>query len=136
MIETPEYNVTAHMLSDGSLTPVDESNADEFLAGRELRVLFFSGPNAVRREAHDVAVALRELLRSYAGQLVAGHVDDESTPALQERFRVTATPCIVFAIAGEVLEVMPRVRDWSEYSAAFGRYLGPGTTQAQRMETA
>jgi hypothetical protein len=60
-------------------------------------------------------VALRELLKHYAGLAVAGHVDDLSTPALQERFRVTATPCIVFVLAGEVLEVLPRVRDWADY---------------------
>lgn len=127
MIDTPEYKVCAALVEEGVLQDVNADSVSDFLAGEGLRVLFFSGPNAVRREAHDVAVALRELLKQYQEAVIAGHVDDEATALLQERFRVTATPCLVFVVNGEVIEVMPRVRDWAEYAAAFARYLGQGT---------
>ncbi len=129
MIDTPEYNVCSALLDQGVLHAIDADSVAAFLAGDGLRVLFFSGPNAVRRESHDVAVALRELLKHYDGDVIAGHVSDEATPLLQESFRVTATPCLVFVVSGEVIEVMPRVRDWAEYAAAFSRYLGQRTAK-------
>ena len=129
-------SVTDAMLSARQLVAVDAASIDTFLRGDGLRLLFFAGPRSVRREAHDVAVAMRELLRSYGSAVGAALIDPEAEAQLQPRFRVSATPCLVFLSAGEVLEVLPRVRDWADYADAFQRYLGavspspstPGTT--------
>ena len=80
-------------------------------------------------EGHDVAVALRELLREHAGHIRGGLLTDASCKA---SLRVQVLPSIVFVAGGAVLEVVPRVRDWAEYAQCFARYLGvappPGTS--------
>ncbi len=124
MISEPEFNVADQMVEQGLLEEIDTELLSGFLAGEGLRVLFFSGPSSVRREAHDTAVALRELLRDYAGQCRAARFSPDTESSQLEAFRVSATPCLVFLAAGEVLEVMPRVRDWVDYAEAFRRYLG------------
>ena len=115
------------MLDTGLLTALDAASVDAFTAQERPQVLFFSGPKAVRREAHDVAVALREVLRDYSGGVHGGLVRDEEAKALSERFRVSATPSLVLLYGNDVLEVLPRVRDWADYAAAFQRYFGPAT---------
>ncbi len=85
-----------------------------------------------RGDAHDVAVALREILKDYGGQVAAALVEQSAENALQPRFRVLVSPSLVLAYRGETLEVIPRVRDWSDYARAFQRYLGsPGGAVAQ-----
>ncbi|GAB5413623.1 MAG: hypothetical protein Cons2KO_12260 [Congregibacter sp.] len=131
MIGEPEYNVCSQMQVDGLLATLDETNLDAFLQRPGLQLLFFAGPHAVRREAHDVAVALREFLREYAGSLEGACIATEAESALQPRFRVTKTPCLVLVTGGEVLELIPGVRDWAEYAEIFQRYLGTAN-QAMR----
>ncbi|MEM1191401.1 MAG: hypothetical protein AAGI72_22915 [Pseudomonadota bacterium] len=113
------------MLDTGLLTALDASSVDAFADHERPQVLFFPGPKAVRREAHDVAVALREVLRDYGGGVHGGLLRDEDARSPSERFRVSATPCLVLLYGSDVLEVLPRVRDWAEYAAAFQRYFGP-----------
>ena len=125
MINEPVYEVARAMVDEGVLEAVDALQVDHFLARPGLSLLFFGGGNAVRRESHDVAVALRELLRDYTGALNAAWVEPDADGALQSRFRVAATPCLVLCAGDQIVEVVPRVRDWAEYSALFQRYLGP-----------
>ncbi len=124
MNELNPYPAIAQMCSSGLLASIDRHNVDGFLAEVRPHLLFFPGPNAVRREAHDVAVALRELLGDYQGMIDAALVSDDAGAELAERFRASATPCLVLLTGSEILEVIPRVRDWSDYAAAFRRYLG------------
>lgn len=124
MINEPEHSISEQMLDRGLLTRVDDTTVDGFLADEGLCLLFFAGPRSVRREAHDVAVALRELLQSYGPALRAALVDPAAETALVQRFRAQATPSLVFIAGGETLEVMPRVRDWADYADAFRRFLG------------
>ncbi len=112
------------MLADGLAETVTQESVDTFLAGNGLRVLLFSGLGGNRTEGHDVAVALRELLRDYAGKLRSGVVADDAERALMGRFRVAVLPTLVLVAGGQVLEVLPRVKDWADYAAAFQRYLG------------
>ncbi len=113
----------ADMLAQGLLEEVNAGNIAGFIAGDGLRVLFFAGPHNQRSDAHDVAVALREVLKDYRGRVTAGLVAADEA-ALQPRFRVLVLPSLVLLIQGEVLEILPRVRDWSDYVEAFQRYLG------------
>ncbi len=113
------------MLAEGMLKPVSADELDAFLEGDGLRVLFFSGTKAHRREAHDVAVALREFIKDYGEAFRARVIATEDEAALHPRFRVQILPSLVFILGGEALEVVPGVKDWAVYTAAFQRYLGP-----------
>ena len=115
------------MLDSGQLQPINTGNIADFLAGKSLGVLFFAGGKKQRSDAHDVAVALREILKDYPGQVRAGLVSEDASAELQPQFRVLVAPSLVLLHSGETLEVIPRVRDWADYSRAFQRYLGnPG----------
>lgn len=105
-----------------SFTPSLDSDPSEFLAGPGLRVLFFTGLPKRSSEAHDVGVALREIMRVYAVPAVT--IAPESEAALQAQFRVVVLPSLVLMLDQHVLEVIPGVRDWRDYERAFESYLG------------
>lgn len=120
------------MLERGVLQAVDAAGIDTFLAGEGLHVLFFAGSNSHRGDSHDVAVALREVLKDYSGGVNAGLVAQADEADLQPRFRILALPSLALVLGGDTLEVIPRVRDWSDYAQAFRRYLGePGQLNQQ-----
>jgi len=116
-----------NMLERGLLERLTTDSLDDFLASDRLCVLFFAGGKSQRSDAHDVAVALREVLRDYPGSVQAGLVDEVQESELQPRFRVLVSPSIALVHGGATLEVIPRVRDWADYARAFQRYLGPPT---------
>ncbi len=127
--------ILSDMLAVGLLQPVDGTSIDSFLAGQGLRVLFFPGGNSHRRDAHDVAVALREVLKDYRGKIEAGLVSANEAE-LQPRFRVLVLPSLVLLLGGEILELVPRVRDWADYVQIFQRYLGsPGGASPAESRT-
>ena len=119
----------ADMLERGVLQTVDSTNVDSFLAGPGLRVVFFAGPGNQHGDSHDVAVALREVLKEYKTGLCAALVEAAHEAQLQPRFRVLTLPSLALCVGGETLEVIPGVRDWGDYSRAFRRYLGNTGTQ-------
>ena len=114
----------ADMLERGVLQTVDTTNVDSFLASPGLQVLFFTGPGNQHGDSHDVAVALREVLKEYPARISSGLVTRESEAELQPRFRVLVLPSLALCVGGEPLEVIPGVRDWADYIRAFRRYLG------------
>lgn len=120
----------ADLLDRGMLQRVDASGVEPFLQQEGLGVLFFPGGRKQQSDAHDVAVALREILREYPGMIYAGLVEEGDAEVLQSRFRVLVSPSLVLVRGGATLEVIPRVRDWADYSRAFQRYLGAATTDA------
>jgi len=119
----PNSVAISDMLQQGLLQEVNAGNIDSFLAGQGLHVLFFAGSNSQKSDAHDVAVALREVLKEYRGEVAAALVTRDEAE-LQPRFRVLVLPSLVFVVGGEILEILPRVRDWADYVQAFQRYLG------------
>jgi hydrogenase-1 operon protein HyaE len=122
------------MLEKRLLQRVNPENLQDFLAGEELVVLFFAGGNSQRADAHDVAVALREILKDYHGRVRAGLIDEQDEAELQPQFRVMVSPSLALVHGGTTLEVIPRVRDWRDYTRAFQRYLG-SPRQPAAMET-
>ena len=124
------------LLQRGLLQRVDADAIDAFLGGEKLQVLFFVAGHSQRGDNQDVAVALREILKDYHGGLQAALVEATDDRLLQERFRVLALPSLVLTRAGETLEVIPRVRDWSDYVTAFRRYLGAPGVSARPAVTA
>ena len=131
-----ESGVIQDMLDRGMITQVDAGTIDSFVADDRLQLLFFPGSAGRSRESHDVAVALRELLRDYGEQVRAAVVDGNDEAQLQSRFRVVTLPSLVFVLGAEPLEVLPGVRDWVEYSRAFQRYLGTPQAVVNLMENA
>lgn len=120
------------LLEQGQLQRVDAASLDVFLSGDGLKVLFFAGDQRRRSDAHDVAVALREILKEYGSAVSAALVEEADEAALQPRFRVLVSPSLALVYRGETLQVIPRVRDWSDYARAFRQYLGsPGGAVAQ-----
>ncbi len=111
-------------IESGAFSQLRESQLDAWLAEPGLRVLLFVGPPKRRRDAHDVAIALRELVRTHATSSAAAVLEPEQEDALLTRFRISATPSLALCVGGEVVEVVPGVRDWAEYAAIFRRYLG------------
>jgi hypothetical protein len=112
------------MLDSGMLRRVGADSIDEVLQDERLLVLLFAGGKSQRGDAHDVAVALREILRDYPGLVTAGLVEEPDAAALQPRFRILVSPSLALVRGGMTLEVIPRVRDWADYSRVFQRYLG------------
>ncbi|MEM0953713.1 MAG: hypothetical protein AAGI24_06205 [Pseudomonadota bacterium] len=123
MDETISPAVT-DMLNRGILSTVTETNLDALLDSKTLVVLFFTGGPKRVRESHDIAVALREVLKDYMGMVDTAVFDVEQETQHYARFRVITAPCLVFISGGKTLEVIPGVRDWSDYVQAFQRYLG------------
>ncbi len=119
-----DSSVITDMLEKGQLQRVGRSTLEQFLAGEGLAVLFFAGSGGRHNEAHDVAVALRELIKDYHGSLRAGLVDGDEEADLQSRFRVQRAPSLALVHEAVTLEVIPGVRDWADYARALQRYLG------------
>jgi hydrogenase-1 operon protein HyaE len=118
----------ADMLERGVLQTIDATTVDRFLAGPGLQVLFFAGPGNQHGDSHDVAVALREVLKEYSDGVKAALVARTDEAELQPRFRVLTLPSLALCVGGETLEVIPGVRDWGDYIRAFRRYLGEAET--------
>lgn len=123
------------MLERCMLRRIDDKSIDAFLEKDGLQVLFFPGGRSQRGEAHDVAVALREILKDYSGQVTAALVESADGDSTQQRFRVLALPSLVLLVGGEVLEVIPRVKDWGDYVKAFRRYLGSAGGGIEAVES-
>lgn len=119
------------MLENGVLASLDADALEDFIQGEGLKVLFFTGGPRRVRESHDVAVALREILKSWPGQVRAAVLHQDIENANQERFRVITPPGLVFLVGGINLEVVAGVRDWADYEAAFQRYLGAPQQQVK-----
>lgn len=125
----PDLNAAIDdLLARGWMREVTPEKMEEFVNAEGVSVLFFPGQDKQRSDAHDVAVALRELLRDYLPDLPSlrtAIVAREAQAELRERFRVQVYPSLALVLAGQSLEVLPRVLDWSDYRQAFARYLGP-----------
>lgn len=97
---------------------VDAENAPTWLeagTGR-LSVLFFAGDPDKRLETADVAVVLRELLRSEPDRLRAAMVAPQAEAVCMKAFGVGALPSLVFFAGERRLEVIPKIQDWSVYA--------------------
>ena len=118
------------MLEQGQLSELDAAALPTFVDDRGLAVLLFTGGPKRVREAHDVAVALREVLRDYPEVVRAAIMQPELEKDYQQQFRVITPPSLVFISGGKTLEVLPGVRDWADYTRAFQRYLGAPQREA------
>lgn len=111
---------------------VDQNTIDAFVGPAqgepEHALLFFSGQGSSqssdRPETSDVAVVMPQLLSAYRGRLRGAMVSPDSEAALKGRFTVLMLPSLVLTKGDEVLDVFPKIIDWSEYVERIERHLG------------
>ncbi|WP_370674257.1 hydrogenase accessory protein [Pleomorphomonas sp. PLEO] len=119
----------AALASLHGLPTVDTETLDAFLApaqgGPEHRLLFFTGDPDQRNDSGDVAVVVPELLAAFPCRLRAGVVARSAEGALKARFHVEVFPSLVVLRGQTLLDVLPRIRDWSEYLDRLGAALRP-----------
>lgn len=69
-------------------------------------------------EANDLAVVLPELVKVFAGQFQVCVVDEQNERAFAQNYAVTQFPSLVFFKAGQYVDQIARMQDWSEYMKA------------------
>ena len=103
------------------LPTVDVAEIDDFLTGAEsagaVAVLLFAGDPLRWPEAHDVAVVLPELIEAFQGRLKGAVIAPEAELALAPRFNVQVFPSLALWRNGKLLDVIPKIKDWSVYIA-------------------
>jgi hydrogenase-1 operon protein HyaE len=121
-------HITALAAQHG-LPTVDAATIDAFLppaAGEaDHCLLFFTGDPATRAETVDVAVVMPEILATFQHRLRGAVVARDAETALAPRFRVAVQPSLVVTRRDEVIAVMPKIRDWSEYMSLIDAALAP-----------
>ncbi|MGA7809582.1 MAG: hydrogenase accessory protein [Bradyrhizobium sp.] len=98
---------------------VDVAQIDHFLTDVEaagaLAVLLFAGDPVRWPEAADVAVVLPELIEAFQGRLQGAVIAQPAELALAPRFNVQVYPSLVLCRDGKVMDVIPKIKDWSVY---------------------
>jgi hydrogenase-1 operon protein HyaE len=103
------------------LPTVDVTEIDHFLTCAEaagaVPVLLFAGDPIRWPEATEVAVVLPELIEAFQGRLQGAVVAPQAELALALRFNVQVYPSLVLWRNGKILDVIPKIKDWSVYVA-------------------
>ncbi|MCO6184611.1 hydrogenase accessory protein [Rhizobium sp. L1K21] len=112
-----------------NLPIIDETSVDAFLAcgagEADHTIIFFTGDPAQRSEANDVAVVLPEILRTFQGKLRGAVVRRGTEDKLKSRFHVVIMPSLVVMRGSEIMGILPKIRDWSEYMTSISAWLAP-----------
>ena len=113
-----------------NLPIVDETSIDAFLAAgageAEHAIIFFTGDPAQRSETNDVAVVLPEILQTFQGRLRGGVIRRGAEDRLKSRFHVVIMPSLVVMRGSDIMGILPKVRDWSDYMDKISAWLRPG----------
>lgn len=129
-----------HLTDRHGVPVVDQNSIDAFLSvaqGEAEHVLvFFSGQDKDRPESSDVAVVMPQLLSAYKGRLRGAMVDPMAEADLKGRFAVLMLPSLVLARGTQILDVFPKIIDWSEYVERIDSRLGATAPGAQLGATA
>lgn len=122
---------------------IDETSIDAFMAAgageAEHTIIFFTGDPAQRGETNDVAVVLPEILQTFQGRLRGAVVRRGCEDRLKSRFHVAVMPSLVVTRGRDIMGILPKVRDWSEYMDRISAWLRPGAEPmtppaSQRLE--
>jgi hydrogenase-1 operon protein HyaE len=113
---------------------LDETSVDGFLAPGGHALLLFAGDPKQRMESDDVAVVLPELLKAFAGRFRGAVIALAAEARLKARFQVVMAPSVVVVRGGDVLDVITKIRDWSEYVTRLSAALAPDAAALPRSE--
>ena len=83
-------------------------------------------------ESDDVAVVLPELLKAFAGRFRGAVIALAAEDRLKLRFGVVMAPSLVVARGAETLDVITKIRDWSDYVARLSAALAPNAAALPR----
>src|SRR3569833_4635253 len=108
------------------LPRLDETDVDAFLGVGGHALLLFAGDPRQRMESDDVAVVLPDLLLAFGGRFRGAVIAREAEDRLKARFQVVMAPSLVVVRGLDTLDVITKIRDWSEYVARLGAALRPG----------
>lgn len=111
------------MIDRNSYPIITDENIDEFLNENEYSALFFTENPKNFPESNDVAVILPELMAAFGGRIRVGVIGRDVERPLQARFRFKGYPALVFLKGGGYLDVITKVRNWSEYTEEVDRIL-------------
>ena len=115
-------NVFDSLRATAGCEAVGAASVESFIAAAGPAILFLTGDTLLRAEATDVAVVVRELMRSPAGRGIRlGIVDRRDEPTVMQKFGVVVVPALVLLQGGAVQEIIARIRDWPVYAQAFSR---------------
>ncbi len=106
-----------------NLPVVTAEALDAFCAGRGVIALMFVGDHERLVESDDLAIIAPELAKAFEGAFSLAVVARESERPLQQRFRFTAYPALVFLRDGGYLGAIERLLDWEDYLARIGEIL-------------
>ncbi len=110
---------------------IDQGAIEAFLAPAAHEpahaLLIFAGAAAPRPEMTDVAVVLPELLQHFSGRLRGAVIAAEAEESLRSRLQVIVAPSLVLTRGSEVLGVLARIQDWSDYVTQIESWLHPDT---------
>jgi Hydrogenase-1 expression protein HyaE len=112
------------LLNEPNARLIDAAALPTFLSRDAPRVVMLTGDLGRRAEALDVAVVVREFLRSDR-RLELGLVDRASEAVVMSRFGVLVLPALVLVRGDRTPELITRIRDWPEYVQAFARLATP-----------
>lgn len=103
------------LFDDYGYAEVTLASHDAFIHQPGISVLFFAGDPKRFLETTDVAVVLPELVKSFQGKLTPGVVAAEAEKGLQQHYRFTAWPALVFLREGGYLGTISGIKNWNEY---------------------
>jgi len=92
-----------------------EENYDEFVNNQECCVVYFAGDPKRYPEALDVIVVLPELEKTFKNQFTVAVVDESSETKLAKKYGFNMWPAMVFLKNGKYVDLITRIRDWSDY---------------------
>jgi hypothetical protein len=116
------------LLTTSGCETVTEATIAAFTARPGPGMVFLTG-DAQHPEAEDVAVVVREFLRSPGGRRVRlGVVERRDERAVMEKLGVLVLPALVLMHDGAIQEIIGRMREWQIYQQAFTRLIGAGAT--------
>lgn len=114
----------ARLSRDFGYPQVDAASLESFLAAVEgLAVVFVTGDPRKLLDTGDVAVILPELVAHFAGRLTPAVLARDAEALAATRLGAEVKPALVFLAAGRPVGVIPRVRDWDEYTSRIEGYL-------------
>jgi hydrogenase-1 operon protein HyaE len=114
------------------LPSLDQTSVDAFLGEGGHALLLFAGDPRQRMESDDVAVVLPELLTAFAGRFRGAVIALAAEDRLKQRFGVVMAPSLVVARGADTLDVITKIRDWSEYVARLNAALAPDAAALPR----
>jgi len=103
---------------------VDKAGLADLLAGGGETVLFFTGDPQKCPETNDLEVVFPELHEAFAKRFRLAMVDRRDEAELMAELGVLVTPTLAFFRGGELLGLLPRLRDWAVYMDEIPAILG------------